>query len=533
MRRSALVVAVALAAAVAVLPGAASGQAPESFDVLIRGGRVLDGTGNPWFRADVGVRGDRIVAVGDLAGATATRDIDATGLVVTPGFIDTHSHAGGGLASPGLSHARPLLAQGVTTVFVNPDGGGALDIAEQRDALLADGLGVNVAQFVPHGSVRRAVLGMADRLAEPRELDEMRALVEAGMREGAWGLSSGPFYAPGSYSDTHELVELTRVVAPFGGAYQSHVRDESNYSIGVMAAVEEVVTVAREAGVPGVWTHAKALGPPVWGSSVSLIERLEEARADGIEMYTDQYPYPASATGLAAALLPRWAQAGGGDSLRARLQRSDDVERIRAGMIDNLARRGGADRIQFRRFREDPAIEGRTLAEVANERAMDPVDTAIELFRQGSPSIVSFNMHEDDVRLLMAQPFTMTASDGGLVPWLEGVPHPRSYGAFTRKIETYVNDMGVIDLETAVRSMTSLPARVYRMRDRGEVRVGAVADLAVFDPSRLHTGSSFTDPHHLSAGMRWVLVNGDVAIDDGAFTGVLAGRVLRKNRQES
>lgn len=525
MRRSLLLLALALFGA----PAVGVAQSTEAFDVVIRGGRILDGTGNPWYRADVGIRGDRIAAIGDLSEAAAARDVDAADLWVTPGFIDTHSHAGGGLASPELSHARPLLAQGVTTVFVNPDGGGALDIAEQRAALLADGLGVNVAQFVAHGSVRRAVLGMDDRLASPTELEAMRSLVRAGMEDGAWGLSSGPFYAPGSYSDTHELVELARVVAPFGGAYQSHIRDESNYSIGVVAAVDEVVTVAREAGIPGVWTHAKALGPPVWGYSMALIRRLERARAEGIEVYTDQYPYPASATSLTAALLPRWAQAGGADSLGARLDRPGDLARIRASVVDNLARRGGADRIQFRRFRVDPSIEGRTLAEVAARRGLDPVDAAIALFRQGAPSIVSFNMHEEDVRLLMVQPFNMTASDGGLVAWQEGVPHPRSYAAFTRKIETYVEEMGVIDLPAAIRSMTSLPARVYRMRDRGEIRVGALADLAVFDPAHLHTEASFTDPHHLSEGMRWVFVNGRMAVDDGAFTEVLAGRVLRKN----
>jgi N-acyl-D-aspartate/D-glutamate deacylase len=496
--------------------------------VLIRNGRVLDGNGNPWFRADIALRGDRIEVVGDLSGASAERVIDATGLYIAPGFIDTHSHAGGGLASEDRSHARPLLAQGITTVFVNPDGGGSANLAEQRAELLAHGLGVNVAQFVPHGALRGQVLGMDDRLATPAELDTMRALVRRGMEEGGWGLSSGPFYAPGSYSDTHELVALARVAGEFGGAYQSHVRDESTYTIGVMAAVDEVVTVAREGGLPGVWTHAKALGPPVWGYSLALLRRLERARDEGVEVYLDQYPYTASATGLTAALLPRWAQAGGGDSLQARLERADDLARIREAMIENLARRGGADRIQFRRFREDPSIEGRTLDDLAREDGVDPIDAALALFRQGSPSIVSHNMDERDVRQIMTHPMTMTASDGDLVPWQEGVPHPRSYAAFTRKLETYVREQNVVSLEEAVRSMTSLPARVYRMPDRGEVRAGAVADLVVFDLARVHTASAFTDPHHLAEGMVHVFVNGQAAITDEAFTDVRAGQVLRK-----
>ncbi len=531
LRRVALV---ALLAGAGCAPPPALAQGPggvapaQHFDVLIRNGRVLDGDGNPWFRADVGIVGDRIAAVGDLSAATAGRLIDAAGRYVAPGFIDTHSHAGGGLASPELSHARPLLAQGVTTVFVNPDGGGASDLAEQRAELLADGLGVNAAQFVPHGAVRSAVLGMDDRLATADELERMRELVHRGMAEGAWGLSSGPFYAPGSYSDTRELVELAKVAASYGGAYQSHVRDEATYTIGVVAAVDEVITVAREAGLPGVWTHAKALGPQVWGYSLALVRRLEQARAEGVEVYMDQYPYTASATGLTAALLPRWAQAGGGDSLQARLQRPDDLARIREDMVENLARRGGAARIQFRRFREDPSIEGRTLADIAEERGVDAIEAAIQLFRQGAPAIVSHNMDERDVALIMQHPMTMTASDGDLVPWQEGVPHPRSYGAFTRKLETYVAEQGVVSLEAAIRSMTSLPARVYRMPDRGEIRPGAVADLVVFDLDRLHTASVFTDPHHLSEGMDWVFVNGEAAIAEGEFTGAMAGRVLRK-----
>ncbi len=503
-------------------------HAPGHLDLILRNGRVVDGSGNPWYRADIGIQGDRIVAIGDLSGSTADHDLDVEGRLVTPGFIDTHSHAGGGLATPELSAALPLLAQGITTVFINPDGGGPVDLVAQREQLLAHGIGVNAAPFVPHGSVRREVMGMDDRLATPDELERMKALVRAGMAAGGWGLSSGPFYAPGSYADTHELVELARQVAPWGGAYQSHIRDESDYTIGVVAAVDEVITVAREAGIVGVWTHAKALGPPVWGFATALIHRLNEARARGVEVYADQYPYDASATGLTSALLPRWAQGGGTDSLRARLRRDDDRARIREAVVDNLARRGGADRIRFRRFTADPSIEGRSLEDVARERGLDPVDAALALFEVGAPSIVSFNMHDDDLRAIMVQPFTMTASDGDLVPWQEGVPHPRSYAAFTRKLVTWVREEGVVGLEAAIRSMTSLPAQVYRIPDRGVIRLGAVADLAVFHLADLATRSEFTDPHHLSEGIHWLIVNGEVAIAEGEFTGARAGQVLLK-----
>lgn len=514
---------------VVALAGAPPASAQDAYDVLIRNGRILDGEGNPWFRGDVALDGDRIAAVGDLSGATAATEIDATGLYVAPGFIDSHSHASEGLISRERSHARPQLAQGVTTVFINPDGGGAVDLARQRADLLEHGLGINAAQLVPHGSIRGEVIGMEDREATDAELERMRALTRAGMEEGAFGLSSGPFYAPGSYSTTEELVALAEVAAEYGGAYTSHVRDESNYTIGVVAALDEVIEIAETAGLPGVHTHIKALGPPVWGFSLALVRRIEQARERGVEVYADQYPYPASSTGLSAALLPRWAQAGGRDSLLARFDRPETMERIQDAMVRNLARRGGPDRIQFRRFEPNPSIEGKMLEEVARERGMGAIETAVALFREGSPGIVSFNMHEEDVRTLMDQPWTMTSSDGSLPEWNVGVPHPRAYGAFPRKIRTYVLEEGVVGLEAAIRSMTSLPANVFRVRDRGVLRAGAVADVVVFDLDRLRDRATFTEPHQLSEGMVHVFVNGEAAIRDGDFTDVRSGRVLRRH----
>ena len=495
---------------------------------LIRNGRLIDGSGNPWIRADVLVRGDRIAAVGNLQGTAADEVIDASGLYVTPGFIDVHSHAGPGLATLGLSHGEPLLAMGLTTVFVNPDGGGAVDMSTQRADLLADGIGVNVAQLVPHGSVRREVMGTADRHATTTELDRMRALVRAGMEEGAWGLSSGTYYVPGSYAPPEEIQELAKVVAPYGGAYESHIRDESTYSVGLLAAVDEVIEVGRVARIPAVVTHVKALGPLVWGYGDSIVARVEAARAEGVQVFADQYPYTASATGLDAALLPRWAQSGGRDSLLTRMADPTTMARIRQGMIDGLERRGGADRIQFRRFAPDPSIEGRLLSDIATERGEDPIDTATEIIRGGGAGIVSFNMHDDDLETLMRQPWTMTSSDGGLVPMGQGVPHPRGYGAFARKISLYVKEKGTVTLPDAIRSMTSLPAQVFGMSERGYIRTGAVADIVVFDLASVRELAEYSDPHRYSEGMVHVFVNGRAAVRDGAFTGVRAGRVLRK-----
>lgn len=501
---------------------------PERYDVIIRNGRVLDGTGNAWVIADVGIRADRVVAVGKLNNATAASEVDATGLYVAPGFVDTHSHAGGALETEELSGAQQLLAQGVTTVFVNPDGGGSVDLAQQRTDLEQRGTGVNVALMVPHGSIRGQVIGMEDRAPTAAELRQMEQLVEAGMQAGAFALSSGPFYAPGSYSETSELVALARVAAKYGAPYQSHIRDESDYTIGLLSAVEEVITVAREAGTRGVVTHIKALGPNVWGFSAAIVQRVERAREAGIEIYADQYPYEASQTSLSAALVPRWVQADGGDSLRARFANPSLRPRIEAEMTENLARRGGAARIQIGSFRSDPSLEGKTLAEIAAERNAGELATAIDLVLKGGAGIVSFNMHDDDIERLMQQPWVMTSSDGALVRLGSGVPHPRGNGAFPRKIRRYVVEEGVVSLPDAIRSMTSLPSTVYRLPDRGALRPGSAADVVVFDLPAVRDMATFENPHQISQGMKYVLVNGRFAIRDGEFTNEKAGKVLRR-----
>ena len=513
-----------LASALVVLAAACMNP---TYDMVLRNGTVLDGSGAPGTTADIAITGGRIAAIGDLGRARGTTELDVSGLYVAPGFIDTHSHAGPGLATPELSHARPLLAQGLTTVVVNPDGGGPVDIAAQAAALEADGLGVNVAQLVPHGSVRREVIGMADRAPSEEELDRMRALVRSGMEAGAWGLSSGTFYAPGSYSENDELIELGKEVAPFGGFYTSHIRDESSYTIGVVAAVDEVIDVGRQAGITAVVTHIKALGPPVWGSSAQIISNIEAARAEGVAVYADQYPYLASATGLGAALLPRWSQAGGSDSLMARLDDPVTAARIREAMVENLARRAGAEAIQFRRFAPDPSIEGRRLSDLAEERGEDPLDVALDLIRQGGASIVSFNMSEGDLSAFMAQPWTMTSSDGDLPSMGVGVPHPRSYGAFARKLGHYVFQEGAVELPAAVRSMTSLPAEVMGMDDRGLLEVGRVADVVVFGPD-IRDNATFTDPHQLSTGVVHLFLAGEPAILESEFQEARRGEVLRK-----
>jgi N-acyl-D-amino-acid deacylase len=505
-------------------------QAPDRYDVLVKNARVFDGTGNPWIRADVGITGDRIQAVGHLATATAAKTIDAAGLALAPGFIDVHSHAGGGLATEALKHGHPVLAQGITTVLVNPDGDGPTDLAAQRVRYAKQGIGPNVGLMVPHGSVRQAVMGMTDRDPDSEQVAEMVDLVRRGMRAGAFGLSSGLYYAPGSYSKTGEVIALARMAGQFGGVYSSHIRDESDYTIGVVAAVQEVITIAEQAGLIGVVSHMKVLGPASHGLSMALVERIEAARSRGVQVYSDQYPYAASGTGITGALIPRWAQVAGRDALLRRI-RGDERQKILEEVRTNIARRGGAETLVISRYAPDPTIEGRSLAELAEKAGKPPAEHALELLQRGEASLVSFNMSERDIELIMRQPWTMTSTDGDLVPMGQGKPHPRAYGAFPRKLRLYVRERGVVDLAFALRSMTSLPAQVFALKDRGQIRPGAFADILVFDPAKVHDTATYQEPHQLAEGMTHIMVNGVLVREDGRFTNSLPGRVLAPERR--
>jgi N-acyl-D-amino-acid deacylase len=485
---------------------------PLRFDVVIRNGRVMDGTGNPWRLADIGIHDGRIAALGRVPDAAGARVIDAARRLVTPGFIDVHSHAAEGLGRRALRQGQPILAQGVTTVVVNPDGGGPIDLVAQRASFEQGGVGPNVALLIGHGSVRRAVLGSADRDPTAAELDRMRGLVRRAMEAGAFGLSSGLFYAPASFAGPEELIALAEIAAEYDGVYTSHVRDEADYSVGVVAAVDEAIRIAREARLPGIVSHMKALGPDNWGLSMALTMRIERARAAGVEIFADQYPYEASSTTLRAALLPGGAPV--------------DPAIVSA----NLKRRGGAAAVQIASFRQDRSIEGKTLAAIAEARGTTPEAVAIDLISRGDASIVSFNMAEEDVRHIMTRPYTMASSDGSLVAPGEGHPHPRNYGAFARRLAVYVRERGVMTPEFAIRSMTSLPAAVFRLHDRGMIREGAAADLVVFDPARIRDRATYEDPHQLAEGVSYVLVNGVVVLDDERFTDALPGRVLTRVR---
>jgi N-acyl-D-amino-acid deacylase len=498
------------AGAASVVAASHQTQPIATFDVVIRNARVMDGSGNPWIRADVAITGDRIVAVGRLGDARGRRVIDAGDRLLTPGFIDVHSHAGEGLRRRELRQGQPLIAQGVTTIVANPDGGGPVDLAAQRAEFEKNGLGPNVALLIGHGAVRGNVLGQANRAPTDEELQRMRALVRRGMEQGAYGLSSGLFYTPGSFARTEEVIELAKVAGEYGGVYTSHIRDEGDYGSGVVAAVQEVIRIADEGRLIGIVSHMKALGPDNWGLSFASTQRIDEARARGVQVFADQYAYEASSTSLTAALVP-----GG-------------VKPTLEIVTANLRRRGGARAVQIAFHKADRSVEGKTLETIARERNMTPEQAALEMIGKGGASIVSFNMSEQDIANIMAKPYTMTSSDGGLVLPTEGKPHPRNNGAFARKLAVYVHDRGVVGLEFAIRSMTSLPASVFGFKDRGTIRPGAIADIAIFDPSRIRDRATYADPHPLAVGMDYVLVNGTLVLDRAQFTDALPGRVLQR-----
>jgi N-acyl-D-amino-acid deacylase len=536
---------VACALAVGTVLSAQTGQT--GFDLLILNGRLYDGSGNPWRRADVAIRGDRIVAVGRLGGATATTTIDAKDRVVAPGFIDVHSHALSNITNAALREARALIAQGVTTVVGNPDGGGPTDLKEQAASLEADGgIGVNAALLIGHGSVRsaamrrptaastkapasldeaersRAVGEAGDRRdPTPEELSRMRALVRQAVADGAFGLSSGLFYVPGRYAKTEEVVALAKEA---GGVYTSHIRDEGNYDAGVVASVDEVIKVAEGAGVRGIVTHMKALGPDSWGLSTTLVQHIEAARARGVEVYADQYPYEASSTSLAAAVMPGESGTGAQEALAGAESRAKFLATVR----ENIRRRGGPASIVMASGRGAANLAGKNLEEIARTRGVSPEQAATDIVIAGGASIVSFNMSEKDIETIMRQPWTMGSSDGGLSVPGPSVPHPRNNGAFARRLAVYVRERQVISLDHAIRTMTSLPAQVFGLSGRGEVREGAFADVVVFDPAKVADRATYQKPHELADGMDWVVVNGQIARRDGAFTGTRAGRVLRK-----
>ncbi len=507
-----------------------SSEAPvrEAADVLIRGGTVYDGGSGEPVTADVVIAGDRIAYVGADAEQRyqAARVIDATGKVVAPGFIDPHTHPDSYIRSDDPAERRnlPWLMQGVTTLMIGVDGRSSLEQAQDGAELETRGVGTNLASYVGFGSVRHAVLGDDARAPDSAELQRMRDLVAKNMCEGAFGLSTGLFYAPQSFSTTEEVVAVAREAAQRGGLYDTHQRDESSYTLGLLDSTREAIRIGREAGMPVHFGHIKALGVDVHGQAGQVISIIEAARGEGMQVTADQYPWLASGSGLEASLLPRWSVDGGRKALLARLDEAATRERIRTEMRENLRRRGGAESLLL--TAADQPWTGKTLAEVASEWQLEPIDAALRIIGTGGvdgrpgSAVASFNMNDEDVKQFMRQPWVMTSSDGS-----NG--HPRQYATFPEKYAKYVKQEGVISLVDFVHRSTGFTADALGIGERGHLKAGYYADVLVFDPDRFAPKADYVNPRVLSEGVEQLFVNGVAAVQDGQATDARAGRVIR------
>jgi N-acyl-D-amino-acid deacylase len=529
-RHLALLVCVALLTACATTATPLTGS--ETYDVLITGGTIVDGSGAPGYRGDLAISGDRIslLSRSPLARTRARRVIDATNRVVIPGFIDLHAHLE---PLPQLPDAESAVRQGVTTAVGGPDGSGPWPLGEYLAERERQRIGINVAYLVGHNTIRREVMGMAKRDPTPTELGRMRAMAARGMGDGAWGLSTGLKYLPGAWSKTDEVIALARVAADSGGIYTSHLREEG---LGLLESVAEAIEIGRQTGIPIVLTHHKAVGTPMWGKSAATLAMVDSARRTNVDVMIDQYPYTATHTGI-AVLIPEWAF-DGGDTAFARRAR-DPVLRdsIKKGIVFNILNdRGGGDlrRVQFSRVAWQRDLEGKTLHDWAVMRGLAPTpetgaDLVIRAELDGGANAIYHVLDEGDVRRIMRHPQTMIASDGRLSRPGDGHPHPRAYGTFPRVLGRYVRDETVLTLEQAVHKMTGMPAARLGLRDRGVLRGGAYADVVVFDPARVADRATFDAPHQYPIGIEFVLVNGVVAVEGDRFTGARNGRVLRRS----
>ena len=499
----------------------------ETYDVIIRHGRVVDGTGNPAFFADVGISAGRITAIGRINGGAKT-EIEARGLVVAPGFIDVHTHADEVAEMP---RAENFVRMGVTTIVVGNCGGSTLDVAKFFREIEETNLALNVATLIGHNDVRRKAMGGSfDRVPTAEELQAMRGLVEQAMKDGAVGLSTGLIYLPGVFAKTDEIVELAKVAGKYDGIYASHMRYEDTE---IYKALDEVFRIAREAKVRAEISHIKLSGPTAWGQADRVLAYIEKARAEGLDITEDQYAYTASSTGI-SQLIPESAFDGGHKAFLEHLADPEQKAKMKAEMKANLKRRGRNDYAYavIASYKHDKSLNGLNIVQAAKamrgaDSIDDQVETILEIEKNGGAGGVFHGMSEDDLKVFMRFPNTMVACDSGLRKFGEGVPHPRGYGNNARVLARYVRELKVLRLEDAIRKMSSLPATTFHFKGRGELREGNWADVVVFDPQKVRDTAEFNDPHHYPVGIPYVLVNGVLIIKDGEHTGAKAGMALR------
>jgi len=514
----------------ALLTGLIAGaQAPAPFDLVIRNGSIVDGTGSPWYRGDLAVRGDAIARIAPRIDAPAARVIDAIGKVVAPGFIDLHTHARRGIFQ--VPTADNYVRQGVTTLIEGPDGSSPLPIKPFLERIAATRITPNFGLFVGQGSIRTEVIGSVNRKATEAEIEKMRGMVRQGMHDGALGLSSGLFYVPGTFTPTVEVIELAKVAGQMGGIYISHMRDEAG---GVLNSVRETIEIGEKGGLPTQVTHHKIIGTANWGKSVETLRLIDEARARGVDATIDQYPYTASSTSIQAALMPAYALEGGRDEILKRLQNQslrNELKKETARLIAEERGGGNPNNVQLARCDWDHSLDGKRLGDVTRARGVEPTvdnaaDTVFWIVENGGCSGIFHAIDEQDLQRILRHPATMIGSDGEVPIFGEANPHPRSYGTFVRVLGRYVRDLKTITLEDAVHKMSAFPAQRIGLADRGVLREGLKADIAIFDPATVADRATFEQPHQYAVGVAQVIVNGQVVFEDGKMTAARPGRVL-------
>lgn len=503
----------------------------QSYDVIIKNGKIIDGTGNSWYYGNIGIVNGKVAAIGKLENTSAKRTIDAKGLIVAPGFIDVHAHIEGGeLTTP---TADNFIHDGVTSVVTGNCGGSNLDVAAYFKRLDSVKTSINVATLIGHNTVRRAVMGDLQRDPTPEEQTKMEALVQKAMQEGAVGFSTGLIYVPGTYSKTAEVVNLAKVASGFNGVYASHIRDEGDK---VTDAVNEAIAIGRDAKIPVEISHFKVTYKPNWGRSVETIGLVEKARVEGLDVTIDQYPYVASSTTLDTTV-PTWVFGGGRDSMKIRINDPAMREKIKKEMVTNLKEKKlkNYSYAQVARYAPDTTYNGKNISEInklkgRKAKPMEEAETILEMVgATNRTQMVFFSMDENDLVRILQYPFNMIASDAGIAKFGSGMPHPRAYGTNARVLGRYVNEIKAIRLEEAIRRMTSLPAQKFNLRDRGLIREGMAADVVIFDEKQVGDAATYSQPHAYSKGFAYVIVNGEVVVDQGKHTGVRSGSVLRRN----
>ena len=498
-----------------------------AYDLLITNARVIDGSGNPWFRADVAIKDGRIAHIGRLGPETAVRSIDAHGQILAPGFIDVHTHVESIYGQPA---AENFVRMGVTTLVTGNCGSSTTEVGEFLGRIKEKPLAVNLATLIAHGSVRRKVMGLGDREPTPEELRQMETLVEQGMKDGAVGLSTGLIYVPGTYAKTDEIVALARVAARYGGLYATHMRNEGDK---VADAIRESIQIGEQAGLPVEISHFKISNKKLWGQSPMTLGLVRDARARGLVVTVDQYAYTASSTSLDSRL-PSWLRAGGLDEAKKRLADKATRERAINDTKDALKRSGFKDYgfAVVASYESDKSFNGKSIAEITKEvkRKSDvtsQIEQMLEMYEAGGAAMIYHGMGEDDVKRIMQEPFTMIASDSGVRQIDESVPHPRGYGNNARVLGHYVRELKLISLEDAIRKMTSLPAQTFGFRDRGLIREGFAADLVIFDENTIIDQATYDKPHQFPQGISYVIVNGTPVIDGNRLTAARPGVALR------